>query len=259
MKPRCLAVMSANFYCVWNQMKPRCLAVMSEIPVRFLLRREAWKFFQDFNGIWTRDLAIPVRCSNQLSYEATDVGSWSLLSSQLHWLWQLVTSEFTTSRSNYVIRNQMKARCLAIMSERYIWNTSYIALRVWNQMKPRCLAVMSANFYCVEKPEKFFQDFNGIWTRDLAIPVRCSNQLSYEATDVGSWSLLSSQLPVISNYEWKIYMKYIIYCTAGMKSNETTLSRSDERKFLLGREAWKIFSGLQRDLNPRRRDTGAML
>ena len=26
-------------------------------------------------------------------------------------------------------------------------------------------------------------------TRDLTIPVRCSNQLSYEATDVGSWSV----------------------------------------------------------------------
>ena len=126
------------------------------------------------------------------------------------------------------------------MSERYIWNTSYIALRVWNQMKPCCLAVMSANFYCVEKL-KYFQDFNGIWTGDLAIPVRCSNQRSYEAADVGSWSLLSSQLPLISNFEWKIYMKYIIYCTAGMKSNETMLSRSDERKFLLRREAWKIF------------------
>ena len=35
---------------------------------------EAWKI-QDFNGVWTRDLAIPVRRSNQLSYEATDVGS----------------------------------------------------------------------------------------------------------------------------------------------------------------------------------------
>ena len=46
------------------------------------LRIEAWKS-QDFNGIWTRDLAIPVRRSNQLSYEATDVaiGSWSFVSS----------------------------------------------------------------------------------------------------------------------------------------------------------------------------------
>ena len=33
------------------------------------------------------------------------------------------------------------------------------------------------------KPEKKNQDFNEIWTRDLAIPVRRSNQLSYEATD----------------------------------------------------------------------------
>ena len=38
------------------------------------LRIEAWKS-QDFNGVWTHDLAIPVRRSNQLSYEATDVGS----------------------------------------------------------------------------------------------------------------------------------------------------------------------------------------
>ena len=35
------------------------------------LRIEAWKS-QDFGGVWTRDLAIPVRHSNQLSYEATD-------------------------------------------------------------------------------------------------------------------------------------------------------------------------------------------
>ena len=36
-----------------------------------------------------------------------------------------------------------------------------------------------------KKPEKKNQDFNGLWTHDLAIPVRRSNQLniSYEATD----------------------------------------------------------------------------
>ena len=45
------------------------------------LRKEAWKKIQDFNGVWTRDLAIPVRCSNQLSYEATDVGSRSIVGS----------------------------------------------------------------------------------------------------------------------------------------------------------------------------------
>ena len=47
------------------------------------LRIEAWKI-QDFNEVWTRDLTIPVRCSNQLSYEATDVGSWSFFNEVLH-------------------------------------------------------------------------------------------------------------------------------------------------------------------------------
>ena len=41
-------------------------------------RMEAWRS-QNFNGVWTRDLAIPVRRSNQLSYETTDVGSWSFV------------------------------------------------------------------------------------------------------------------------------------------------------------------------------------
>ena len=33
---------------------------------------DAWKI-QYFNGVWTYGLAIPVQCSNQLSYEATDI------------------------------------------------------------------------------------------------------------------------------------------------------------------------------------------
>ena len=36
--------------------------------------------------------------------------------------------------------------------------------------------------------------FRGL-NRDLAIPVRRSNQLSYEATDVGSWSFVGSNVP----------------------------------------------------------------
>ena len=42
----------------------------SQLWTQFMqLRKEAWKS-QDFNRVWTRDLAIPVRRSNQLSYEA---------------------------------------------------------------------------------------------------------------------------------------------------------------------------------------------
>ena len=69
------------------------------------LRIEAWKS-QDLNGVWTRDLAIPVRRSNQLSYEATDLGSRYFVSSnelREEWMWN------------------------------DIWNISYIELRIWNQ------------------------------------------------------------------------------------------------------------------------------
>ena len=38
---------------------------------------------------------------------------------------------------------------------------------------------------CVKKPEKI-QDFNRVWTSDLAITGAMLYQLSYEATDVGS-------------------------------------------------------------------------
>ena len=52
------------------------LAVMKAINA--IVYIEAWKS-NDFNGVWTHDVAIPVRHSNQLSYEATDVGSWSFV------------------------------------------------------------------------------------------------------------------------------------------------------------------------------------
>ena len=64
---------------IWNQVK----LWSSQLWTQFLqLRREAWKI-QDFNGVWTHDLVIPLRRSNQLSYEATDVGSWSFVSSNV--------------------------------------------------------------------------------------------------------------------------------------------------------------------------------
>ena len=44
----------------------------------------------------------------------------------------------------------------------------------------------------LKKRLKKIQDFNGIWTCDLAIPVRPSGQLSYEATDAGSRSIMCS-------------------------------------------------------------------
>ena len=39
---------------------------------------------------------------------------------------------------------------------------------------------------CVKRPEKI-QDFNGVWTHDLAITGAMLYQLSYEATDVSGF------------------------------------------------------------------------
>ena len=53
---------------IWNQVK----LWYSQLWTQLLqLHKEAWKI-QDFNGVWTRNLAITVRRSNQLSYEGTD-------------------------------------------------------------------------------------------------------------------------------------------------------------------------------------------
>ena len=56
------------------------------------------------------------------------------------------------------------------------------------------------------------QYFNGVSTRDFAIPVRRSNQLSFEATDVGSWSFVSSNEPVKNECEVIHEMFHILYC-----------------------------------------------
>ena len=68
-----------------------------------------------------------------------------------------------------------------------------------------------------KKPEKKIQYFNGIRTRDLAITVRCSNQLSYEDTDVGSWSIF---LGVCSYVPVKKINEINHTRTAKMKSNK---------------------------------------
>ena len=56
------------------------------------------------------------------------------------------------------------------------------------------------------------QDYNGVWTRDLAIPLRLSNELSYEATVVANWSFVSSNEPVKNGCEVTYEMFRILNC-----------------------------------------------
>ena len=167
---------------IWNQVK--LWSSHAQLWTQFLqLRREAWKI-QDFNGVWTRDLALPVRRSNQLSYEATDAGSWSFVG------------------SNGPVRNEsmMKWYMKWIIYELLIWNQ----VKLWSSQ-------LWTQFLQLRREAWKIQDFNGVWTRDLALPVRRSNQLSYEATDVGSWSFVGYNGPVRNESMMKWCIKWIIY------------------------------------------------
>ena len=83
-------------------------------------------------------------------------------------------------------------------------------LRIWNQVK-LWSSQLWEQFLQLRREAWKFQDFNGVWTRDLTIPVRRSNQLRYEATDVGSWSFVGSNGPVRNESVMKWYMKWMIH------------------------------------------------
>ena len=74
-------------------------------------------------------------------------------------------------------------------------------MQLWTQFKQSCIEAWKS------------QDFNGVWTHDLVIPVRRSNQLSYEATDVGSWSFVSSN-ELVKNGQNKMIIKLLIQASS---------------------------------------------
>ena len=95
-----------------------------------------------------------------------------------------------------------------------IWNVLNIELRILNLSK-----LWSSQFWTQFEQLRIeawkSQDFNGVWPRDLAIPVRRSNQLSYEATDVSSWSFVSPNEPVKNGCEVIYEMFHILNCRFG--------------------------------------------
>ena len=84
---------------------------------------------------------------------------------------------------------------LMSICERRILNKPY--KNCGNETKWRMILAAVNTIYAIALVSlKTIQDFNGIWTRDFAMPMWCCNQLSYEATDVGSWSIMCSYVPV---------------------------------------------------------------
>ena len=101
---------------------------------------------------------------HQLSYEATDVGSRSIMLSYIP---------------------------VKEMSVNDIWNKSY--MNCGNEWKWRNDRRSERNLCnCVKKPSGLQRGLN-LWPRDTGVMLY---QLSYEATDVGSRSLVGSYVPV---------------------------------------------------------------
>ena len=70
------------------------------------LRKEAWKRkkIQDFNGVWTRDLAIPVRCSTNWAMKPLTLGAGQLWVHMFPWKkWVLMIYEI-----NHIWTAEMK-------------------------------------------------------------------------------------------------------------------------------------------------------
>ena len=61
------------------------------------------------------------------------------------------------------------------------------------------------------------QDFNRVWTCNLPILVQRSNQLSYEATLVGSWSFVGPKEPVRNECEVIYEIFHILNCVWEIK------------------------------------------
>ena len=82
------------------------------------------------------------------------------------------------------------------------------------------------------------QDFNGVWTRDLAITGAMLYQLSCESTDVGSRSIVGSYDPVKEMSVNDIWNKSYMNCGNEMKMKKWS---SQWTQFMqLRKEAWKI-------------------
>ena len=90
---------------------------------------------------------------------------------------------------------------------------------------------------------KKIQDFNGVWTRDLAITGATLYQLSYEATDVGSRSItiiVGSYVPMKETSVNDIWNKSYMNCRNEMKMKKWL---SQWTQFMqLRKEAWKKFT-----------------
>ena len=77
-----------------------------------------------------------------------------------------------------------------------VWSRVFCVPCMWSDDPPPYEHNFLSN--CVETPEKFRYSLGFEPLTSLCWPVRCSNQLSYEVTDGGSCSVVSSNVPMMN-------------------------------------------------------------
>ena len=95
------------------------------------LRKEAWKKIQDFNGVWTRDLAIPVRCSTNWAMKPLTLGAG-----------QLWVHMFSWKKWVYDIWNKSYMNCGNEMKMKK-WRNDLTSLRIFPRHSKKVALVIS--------------------------------------------------------------------------------------------------------------------
>ena len=143
---------------------------------------------------------MPVQCPNQLSYEVT---GW--------------------------VRVNLFGSCFPL-KRNVVWKKRDMKCGVWNQMKIWSSHLLDNFKQLSHEPENFSGDSTGFEPMTSAMPVQCSNQLSYEVTQLRAgqfvWLMFSLKK------EWRMKeMRYEVWC---LKSNEDMIlaraGQSSKRK-----------------------------
>ena len=131
----------------------------------------------DSTGFEPMTSAMPVQCSNQLSYEVTQLRAG-----------QLVGLMFSRERN-------------------VVWKKCYMKCGVWNQLKIWSSHLLDNLSNCLMNL-KNSGDSTGFEPMTSAMPVQCSNQLSYEVTQLRAGQLVGLMFSRERNVVWKkCYMK----------------------------------------------------
>ena len=127
-----------------------------------------------------------------------NVFPWDVLPLLATWFNDLIGFDYFLAYFFFGTFLKVYARLRAVFAGSVFWECCSICVVVCGYQMKNYPRSYDRNFCnCVKKPKKKkMQDFNGAWTRDLAIPVRRSTNWAMKPLTVGRRSILGSYVPV---------------------------------------------------------------